>query len=80
MKPVVLDDLEAAVARNTQVVGSAVTLINGIATRIQAAIDAAIAGGATAEQLAGVQAEVDAIKKDDDDLAAAVAANTPAQP
>lgn len=55
---------------------SAIVLINGFATRVQAAIDAALAGGATAAELAPVQDEVDALKASSDQLAAAVAANT----
>ncbi len=57
-------------------IDSAITLINGIAARIQAAVDAAIANGATAEELAPVQAEADALSAKADDLAAAVAANS----
>lgn len=72
----VLADLEAAVTRNTDVVNSAVTLINGIAARIQAAVDAALANGATADELAPVTAEVSALNASADALAAAVAANT----
>lgn len=79
MPPVpVLDALASSVTATTDVISSAVTLINGIAARIQAAVDAALAGGATADQLAPVQAEVDALNASKDALAAAVAANTPA--
>lgn len=74
-----LADLEAQVTASTQVNASAVTLINGFAARQQAAVDAAIANGATAEQLAPVQAEIDALKASSQALADAVAANT-AQP
>ncbi len=73
-----LADLEAQVKANTDITASAVTLLNGISARIQAAVDAAIAGGATADQLKPVQDEVNALKASDDALAAAVAANTPA--
>lgn len=72
----VLSDLQAAVNRNTDVIASAVTLINGIASRIQTAIDAALANGATAEELAPVTAEVAALNSNADALAAAVQANT----
>ena len=71
----VLDALQAQVTAVVGVMQSATTLINGFAARQQAAIDAAIANGATAEQLAPVQAEVDALKAAADPLAAAVAAN-----
>ena len=47
----ILAVLEAEVTRATTVMASAVALIDGIATRIQLAIDAAIENGATAVQL-----------------------------
>lgn len=74
--PKVLDDLAAAVETTKGVEASAVAALNGIAARIQAAVDAALANGATAEQLAPVQVEVDALKASSDALAAAVAANS----
>jgi hypothetical protein len=77
---VVLDDLKTAVDKTTTVEASAVTLINGFAARVQAAVDAAIANGATAEQLAPVTEEVAAMNAGADALAAAVATNTPAAP
>lgn len=77
---VVLDNLAAQVKANVDAEDSAVILITGIADRIQAAVAAAIAGGATAAELAPVQAEVDAMKASADKLAAAVLQNTPAVP
>jgi len=74
----VLADLTAQVARNTDVEASAVLFINGSADRLAAAVAAALANGATAEELAPVQAEVDAMKASAESLAAAIAANTPA--
>lgn len=74
----ILDDLQAEVTKDVAVMSSATTLINGIAVRQQAAVDAALAAGATAAQLAPVQAEVDALKAGSTDLASAVTANTPA--
>lgn len=74
----ILDALAAQVKAATDAEDSATLLINGIAARIQAAVDAAIAGGATAAELAPVQAEVDALKVSSDALSAAVVANTPA--
>lgn len=71
-----LDALAAQVEKSTQVEASAVILINGIAARIQAAVDAAVAGGATAADLAPVQAEVDALTASSKSLSDAVAANT----
>lgn len=76
MNPV-LEDLRLQVEETTAVVGSAVTLINGIGARVQTAVDAAIANGATAEQLAPVTDEVAALKASSQALADAVAANTP---
>jgi hypothetical protein len=72
----VLADLEAAVTKTKTVEDSAVTLINGIAARIQAAVNAALANGATAEELAPVTAEVANLNSAADALAAAVQANT----
>lgn len=74
----ILDNLAAEVANDVTVMASATTLINGFAARVQAAVDAAIAAGATAEQLAPVQAEVDSLKAGATDLATAVSTNTPA--
>lgn len=71
----VLDDLKAQVEATIAVEASAVALINGIAARITAAVQDAIANGATAEQLAPVTDEVAALKTQTDALAAAVAAN-----
>ena len=76
----VLDALAAQVSVNTSVEGSALQLINGIAARVQAAVDAALAGGATADDLAPVQAEVDNLKASAQALADAITANTPAAP
>lgn len=72
----VLDAIAAAVTKATTVESSATTLINGFAQRLQDAIAAALANGATAEELAPVQAEADALSASADALAAAVAANT----
>lgn len=72
----VLTDLQASVAKTTEVEASAVTLINGIAARIQAAVDAALANGATAAELQPVIDEVASLNAAADALAAAVAANT----
>jgi hypothetical protein len=72
----ILAALEAEVAEATTVMGSAVTLINGFAKRVQDAVDAAIANGATAEELAPIQAEIDALNTAGEALAAAIVANT----
>ncbi len=71
----VLADLTAAVTNIVGVAQSAEAALNGVAARIQAAIDAALANGATAAELAPVQAEVDGLNAEATALAAAVAAN-----
>jgi len=71
----VLAKLQAQVDKTIGVEKSAKTLIDGIVPRIQAAVDAAIANGATEEELAPVQAEVDVLTASSDELAASVAAN-----
>lgn len=75
-----LGPMIAQVSADTDVENSALKLINGMGAAIQAGIDAAIAGGATAASLKPVQDAVDAQKAASDALAAAVAANTPAPP
>ncbi len=63
------------------VVDSAVALMNGTNARIAAAVATALAGGATAQELAdAVNAEIASIDSAKADLAAAVAANTPPAP
>ena len=54
---------------------SAIAFINGEAARLQAAVDAALANGATAEQIVPITDEVEALKVKSDALAAALAAN-----
>lgn len=63
-----LDDLTAQVSSNSDAVKSAITLINGIADRIAAA-------GVDPAKLSALTAE---LKAKDDELSAAVVANTPA--
>jgi hypothetical protein len=67
-----LDALKASVSRNNDVVQSAITLIQGI----KAALDAAIAAG----DPAALKALSDSLGSQDDALADAVTANTPAAP
>lgn len=74
----ILDTLAADVTAANTVMASATTLINGIAARIQAAVDVAIAGGASAADLAPVQGELDALTAQTASLSAATVANTPA--
>ena len=75
MANVTLDSLAAAVTAANGAMDSATVLINGIAARVQAAVDAALANGATAAELAPVQAEADLLTASAASLAAAVAAN-----
>jgi hypothetical protein len=75
MAPQVLADLAAAVERTKGVDASAVVFINGFAARLQAAVDAAIANGATAEELKPVTDEVAGMTAASDALAAALATN-----
>ena len=53
----ILDALTAEVTNDMTVMGSATTLITGFAARQQAAVEAALGNGATAEELVPVQAE-----------------------
>jgi hypothetical protein len=73
-----IDAMTAEVARQTTVNASALALINGFSARLQAAIDAATAAGATPTQTAALSALQSTLTTNDDALAAAVAANTPA--
>lgn len=75
-----IDALVTQVETDQTVIGSAVTLINGIAGMITAAVNAALAGGATAAQLAPLTDLTSSLAATDTTLAAAVAANTPAPP
>jgi len=71
----ILDDLKEQVKATVGAEESAVIAFQGFAARQQAAIDAALANGATAEELKPVQDEVTALKNSSDALAAAVVAN-----
>jgi hypothetical protein len=73
-----IDALIAQIEATKQVEASATVLINGFAARIQTAVDTALAGGASAADLAPITDELTAIKAATDDLSAAVVANTPA--
>lgn len=73
----VLQQLADQVSATTTVEASAVTLINGFTARIDAAVQAAIANGATESELAPITDEVTAMKASAQSLADAVAANTP---
>jgi hypothetical protein len=62
--------LQGQVERNKQVTQSTLTLIKGLGDRIEALKDDPVQ----------IQALADEIRQNSDDLAAAVTANTPAQP
>jgi hypothetical protein len=74
-----LDALAQQVKSNTDAEAAAVTVLNGIAGRIDGAVQAALANGATAAELQPVSDEVAALKSSADALSAAVVANTPSQ-
>ncbi len=70
-------DLTAQVTKATTVEKSAQTLIEGIQARVEAAVAAAVANGATAEQLQPVSDLAAALDTESDALNAAITANTP---
>ena len=72
--------LQAQVTANTNAEASATLCINGIAARIASAVAAALVNGATAAQLAPIQAEIDALNQSATAMSAAVVANTPVGP
>lgn len=75
-----VEALTADVANLTTVEQSAVAAINGLAAQLAAAIASASDKGATDAQLAALNDLHTAITGDASELAAAVAANTPAAP
>jgi Fe-S cluster assembly scaffold protein SufB len=76
--PADLSGITNAVTKATSIEASAQALIEGFAARLQSAVDAATANGATAEQLAPVSDLATALDTESDALQAAVSANTPA--
>lgn len=72
--------LQASVANLVTVDQSAIALIQGFGAQVQAAVDAALAAGATPAQLQAMTDLKTAIDDQDTALAAAVAANTPTPP
>lgn len=67
--------LKQEVEDTVGVEASAVAALDGVAAKIEAAVAKALENGATAEQLAPVTDEVNALKAAREALAAAVAAN-----
>lgn len=72
--------LQAQVTRATTVEAGATTLIDGIQARIDAAVAAALANGATAAQIKPVTDLSAALGAQSDALTTAIIANTPAPP
>ena len=79
-----LDDsikaLTLEVTKDTSVIASAVTLIQGFAAQLKAAVDAALAAGASPAQLQALTDLQTTIAANDTALAAAVQANTVVPP
>lgn len=75
-----LDTLKAQIEKATTVEASADTLIKGISQRVNDAVNAALANGATAEQLQPVSDVANALDAESDVLQASIVANTPAAP
>ena len=71
----ILENLVAQAEITRTVMVKATTYINGSAQRFQDAVAAAVKGGATAEELGPIQAEIDSLKSRTDDLSIAIAAN-----
>jgi len=80
MSSPVIQNLIDQVNKTTSVMDSAIALVNGINTRIQEAVDQAIANGATKEELEPLFNLKDEIQNKTDALAAAVEANTTPAP
>jgi ABC-type branched-subunit amino acid transport system substrate-binding protein len=72
-----IDPLIQQIKADDDVVDSAVILINGFVARMQAAVDAALANGATGAELQPLTDEIALQKSKTQALADAVAANTP---
>ncbi len=75
-----LSQITNAVTNATTVEASAQALIEGFSARLTAAVDEALANGATADQLAPVNDLATALSTESDALQAAITANTPPTP
>ncbi len=75
-----IDALVAAVAAEDTVADSIIALVNGFSQRLADGIAAALAGGATAAELAPLTALSTDVQTKTAAMAAAVTANTPAAP
>lgn len=80
MPPQIVDDVISAVTAADTVIDSATALVNSIPTLIQDAVTKALAGGATAAQLAPFTDLISQVQAKSAALSAAVVANTPAAP
>lgn len=76
----VLEQLRQQVESANGAMASATVLINGIAARIEADVQAALANGASEAELAPFAATVESLRNATDELGAAVQANTPNVP
>lgn len=74
-----LDPIVADVTKAIEVEKSAAILIKGFQKRLDDGIKAALAAGATKEEVAQLTTFSTDLKATSDDLAAAVAANTPGE-
>lgn len=72
-----IDDLAAQVAASTSAEASAVTLITGLVTELEAALNS---GGSSVDQNAKIEALVAQLKTSSQALADAITVNTPAAP
>ncbi len=77
--PANVQELIDTVTANNAVVDSAIAWINGSAARTEAAIEQALANGATEEELQPLRAEVALQREKCTAVAEAIAANTPAE-
>ena len=73
----IIDDTIATMTDTDTVLDSALVYIQSVPGMIQAAVDAAVAGGATAAQLAPLTQLVADTKTKSDAVKAALVANTP---
>lgn len=80
MAKAVIDQVVADVKAEHAVIDSAIVLLNGIAGRIDAAVQEALANGATEAELAPLTDLSAEVKAKTQQLADAVVANTPASP
>ena len=76
----VLGSLTTEVGEATTIMASATALIGGFQSRLEAAVAAALANGASEAELQPLNDLVSALDREGNALAAAVQANTPSEP